>query len=324
MTDEDSAMEETASSWDNFWHGATYQSAYSNDGSTHPVIRGFWDDFFASVRSEIDEPRLIDVAGGAGAVAESARQVLGDRTASFTCVDISRSAMALLSKRFPDIMTIVADARSIPLKSEQFDLVTSQFGIEYAGLKAIDELLRLVAPGGRLAMLLHHRHGEIFRQCDASRDAVEKMITAQFVPRSLAMLDAGFQAALGGDRADYEQQAKALRPAIRVMESILQEHGNQVADGAILQIYRDVRDISGKLRHYDRTEVLEWLRRMETEVRAYAGRMSSMCEAAIDGDTYAQVCRRIETAGYSMLQSGPLVNEQRGVPLAWSIIASKG
>jgi SAM-dependent methyltransferase len=223
----------------------------------------------------------------------------------------------------PDVHGIVADARAIPLVSARFNIVTSQFGIEYAGLDAIDEILRLIAPGGRLAMLVHHRSGGIYRQCAASLDAVQQMLASGLIAGSIDMLEAGFDALRGGLRDEYEKKARALVPALRTVESILQRHGQQVADGAVLQLYKDIRDISNRLAHYEPDEVLQWLRHMEDEVRAYAGRMASMCDAAFDSDTFSQLCDQIRASGFGIVRSEPLTVADRDIPLAWILVAAR-
>ena len=72
---------------------------------------------------------------------ERNRTVLDGLPAEFTCIDISESAISTLVDRFPEVSGVVADARAIPLESESYDVAASQFGIEYAGLEAIDEML---------------------------------------------------------------------------------------------------------------------------------------------------------------------------------------
>lgn len=311
----------TIESWDNYWQQTANESAYSGGGSTHPVVRGFWSEFFTALQDEFKCPRVVDIASGSGAVADAARSGFGQSNVRLTCVDVSASAIAALEGRFPEVTGIVADAREIPLSSASFDIVCSQFGIEYAGLDAIAESHRLVLPGGRFALLLHHQGGGIYRQCAASFDAVRQLRSADFIGQSAAMFHAGFKMLREGNREEYEAAVKALMPAIRSLESIMRQHGRQVADGSVLKLYTDVRTMTGRLPNYEEREVTEWLERMRDEVKAYEGRMSSMCDAAIDEDTFTAVCSDIEAAGFELLRHEPLLNTDNGVPLAWALIA---
>jgi len=313
-----------AAGWDTYWHGARHGAAFSSGGTSHPLVLSFWRDFFSTVREDHVRLRIADIASGSGAVVECARTVLDGLPAEFTCIDISESAISTLVDRFPEVSGVVADARAIPLESESYDVAASQFGIEYAGLEAIDEMLRLPASGGRLALLLHHRNGGIYRQCAASLDAIRMMQAAGFVPHAIAMFEAGFAACRGESRVAYESAVRQLNPAVRAMESIMKKHGREVADGTIVRMYKDVATIHGRLPHYEPSGVLGWLRGMETELEAYADRMASMCAAAIDAKAFARLRDKLESENYTIVRGEPLANAQTVAPLAWALIATKG
>lgn len=154
-----STKSESAHGWDTYWQGTGDVGAFSASGVSHPTIAAFWRNFFSEVASGGQMTQLLDVATGNGAILETALSILKAEKTSITCVDISVAAIENVEKRFPGTQGVVADARSIPLDSEQFDLVTSQFGVEYAGLEAVGEAARLVASGGQLALLLHIEDG---------------------------------------------------------------------------------------------------------------------------------------------------------------------
>ncbi|NNC78455.1 MAG: class I SAM-dependent methyltransferase [Woeseiaceae bacterium] len=323
MSDSDTGRTPAADNWDTYWHGAEKKEAFTGGGAGHPAIHAFWDELFARAGSRIDSPRMIDIASGNGAVIERAKHAFASTPAEYTCVDISASAVNMLRQRYPDVTGIVADARSIPLESENYDIVASQFGIEYAGLDAVPEMLRLVAGGGTLALLLHHRDGGIYRQSFASFEALQKLQQSRFIDLSIATFETGFSACRGGDRETYEAAAKQLVPAIQAVEAIMAQYGPNVADGTIRALYRDVGAIHGRLPKYDPAEVLDWLNRMQDEILAYSGRMSSMCNAAITETAFLQLCGRIRDDGFDIERSDALILPERGVPLAWAVIANR-
>lgn len=323
MSDQKSDSSPIAESWDTYWQGARRSPACSSEGSSHPAVLSFWEEFFETVGNQYDAPKIIDIASGSGAVVERARSALGGPLTDFTCVDISASAINMVQRRFPEVHGVVADVRSLPLDGARYDIATSQFGIEYAGLEAIHEVARLIAPGGQLALLLHNRAGGIYRQCAASLDAIQKMQDAKFIPYSIAMFEEGFAACRGADRAKYDAAAKRLVPAVRTMESIMMQHGKHVADGTIIGLYNDVRRMHSRMLNYEPAEVLSWLKNLEGELPTYAGRMSSMCNAAIDAEAFEQLCDELRSEGYTILRGDPLKNPDRDQPLAWALVAAK-
>jgi ubiquinone/menaquinone biosynthesis C-methylase UbiE len=311
----------TAENWNTYWRGAAHGAAFSAGGTSHPVVLGFWEAYFSNALDTNEEPKVIDIASGTGAVVASAKSACNERMPDFTCVDISDSAIRSLKHRFPSVHGVVADVCNIPLDSHSFDIATSQFGLEYAGLNAIDEIIRLLSSRGQIALLLHHRDGGIYRQCAASLDATNKLIAAGFVPHAKKMFQAGFEFRRSGSREPFEAAGRQFMPVIRTMESIMRQYGQHVADGTILRLYRDVRTIHTRMPNYDETEVLDWLRKMQDELEAYAGRMESMCTAALNADDFSALCDKLTNRRFKLLRNDPLRVPDRDTALAWALLA---
>lgn len=323
MPDSDSPPRSVSESWDTYWRGAHGSAAYTGGGSSHPAVLSFWDDFFKDLKKQGSAPAIIDIASGNGAVLECASRVFGEGMPEFACLDASAAAIKMLEDRFPGVTGIVADAASIPLPSGRFDLVTSQFGVEYAGIDAIGEAARLVKAQGEITLMLHHRGGLIHSQCDANFEAISAMLAADFIPRCIAVFEAGFDALGGGDPAPYTEAGRAFAPSIRALESIMMRHGRDVADGTILKVYRDVRDIHGRMRNYERSDVIGWLTRLQDEIAAYARRMASMCATALDRDAFSVVCDGLVADGFEILRAGPLEAAESDLPIAWVLVAGR-
>ncbi len=314
---------QVAANWDTYWHGTGDIGAYSSGGVNHPAILAFWDEFFQTVKQEYITPKIIDIASGNGAVVERALATFGDEQPDFTCLDVSDAAITNIQSRFPHVNSIVTDARSIPLDSGSFDIASSQFGVEYAGLEAVNEVARLLATGGRLAFLLHSQAGSIHRECVESLDAIVQLQNSQFIPYAIEMFSAGFKAVRGADRAPYETAAKKLAPAITTLEAIMKQYGQHVAGDTIARLYHDVGQIHQRIQHYEPTEILDWLNRMEGELDAYAGRMASMSESAINDESFEQIKDGLHYRDYTIERAEPLMTPDQDLPLAWMLIARK-
>jgi ubiquinone/menaquinone biosynthesis C-methylase UbiE len=321
MTDHNSQALPTGESWETYWRGAFCGAAFTSGGITHPTIQSFWDEIFRTARAKNNTPKIIDIASGNGPVVDSAMRAFGGRLPDFTCLDISASAIRILEQRFPTVHTIVADARQIPLQSAGFDIVTSQFGSEYAGLEAMDEVARLVAPGGQLALLLHNRSGSLYRECAASLDAIERIQQAEFVPYAIDMFEKGFTACRGADRTEYDAAAKRLAPAVRELESIMTQHGRHVAGDLVTRLYDDVGTMHEHIQRYEPSEVLNWLNRMQVELQAFAGRMASMCDAAIGSKTFDRICEGLRRQAFTTVRAEALAEPDQPLPLAWALVA---
>ena len=309
--------------WNTYWEGARDADAYASGGVSHPAVASFWGDTFSELLSHSEGGNILDIATGSGAVIERLMEQPGTKHCNVTCVDISEAAIDAVHRRFPDVVGVVADAKSIPLDSGQYDLVTSQFGIEYAGLAALDEATRLLAPAGTLVLLMHIESGLIFRECATALDAIERTQESQFVPRSLQFFEAGFAAVRGADRAPYERAALQLNPAIQELESVLAKHGEHVAGDTIFRLYSDVQRIHSELQQYEPNDVLQWLRTMEQELSEYKERMTSMCDAAIDEQAFGGVCENLRGRGFANVKGEPLIAAGEELPIAWILRACR-
>ena len=174
--------DQVARSWDTYWQGTSAIRDWTAGGVSHPAITEFWEDCFRALKGLKERPAILDIGCGNGALAECALNLFGDAPLEITCVDISEAAISAIQARFPAVHGLVCDAGSIPLESGRFDIVTSQFGVEYAGPEAVEEAMRLVAPGGSLVLLMHFLAGSIYQDSSASLDAISRLQNARFIP----------------------------------------------------------------------------------------------------------------------------------------------
>ena len=310
------------SSWDSYWQGAGDAAAYSADGNVHPAIAGFWSSFFDASAATFDAPRIVDLACGNGALLPYALNAFGGDSADVTCVDISEKAIASIRERHPSVKTVVSDAADTGLPSDGFDIVISQFGVEYSGKCAIQEAVRLLAENGRLALLLHHTGSPIHRECQAGLDAVRRVRESGFIALATDYFSAGFEAVRGADRAPYEEAAKLLNPAVSEVEMVVREHGPEVAGGVIANLYNDVKRVHERIQNFEPSEVLDWLAKMDRQLEDYLGRMTTMQAAALDEPAFDEVRDIVTTAGCSITESGPLFAPGEQQSLAWALLAS--
>jgi hypothetical protein len=60
---------------------------------------------------------------------------------------------------------------------------------------------------------------------------------------------------------------------------------------------------------------------MEGELQAFSGRMASMCDAAIDNDTFDHLCDGLREKGFTIARAEALAEPGQQLPLAWALIA---
>ncbi|HEU0305478.1 MAG TPA: class I SAM-dependent methyltransferase [Lysobacter sp.] len=310
--------------WDEYWRLSHEAAAHPTGGPQEEVLARFWTSFLRTALANVADPRLIDLACGNGAMLrfalDSARRA--GRPLLALGVDNSPAAIADLKRRLPAVLGLVADVRQAPFPDGGFDIVGSQFGLEYGGLAAFDEAARLVAPGGMLALIVHLKDGAIYRECAANLQAIDGVRRCGILA---ATRDVFRAAAEGMRRAGDAAAAKTrLLTAAREMEEILRTYGSAVAGGIVQRLYVDMGHMCLRVNAFRPTEVLHWVANMERESEAYAKRMSSMLAAAVDGRQMDVISARLANRGLSVRTREEMhIGVAKVEPAAWTLVCRR-
>ncbi|MBY6186717.1 class I SAM-dependent methyltransferase [Marinobacter hydrocarbonoclasticus] len=151
--------------WDNYWQ---YSQQTVNDDAWNRSANASW----AALKGAIEPHwRCLDLACGNGHLI----QLLSPAGASWVGTDLARispPAGIEFHARVP--------LQKQPFENAQFDLVVSQFGIEYGPRPdTFDEALRVLKPGGQFQFLMHHRHSTISRALEAENRDIEHLKSGQ-------------------------------------------------------------------------------------------------------------------------------------------------
>ncbi|GIG22214.1 demethylmenaquinone methyltransferase [Cellulomonas chitinilytica] len=93
---------------------------------------------------------VLDLAAGTGTSTEP----LADKGVRAIPCDLSLGMLAVGKERRPDLPFVAGDALHLPFADESFDAVTMSFGLRNVTdvRRALEELLRVTKPGGRLVV----------------------------------------------------------------------------------------------------------------------------------------------------------------------------
>lgn len=312
--------------WDAFWRAREKAVDQEDAGARDKGPARYWESFFKDAFARNPQPRLIDVACGSGAVTAIAMAAAHDAGARVDahCVDYSMSAVEEVRKQFPEIEGVACDAGDIPYRDGEFDLVVSQFGIEYAGPDAFAEAARLVAKGGTLTALVHMAGSAIHEECADNLGVAVALREAKLMPLARAAFTAGFDLLAGKiSEPEYQQADKRLAPAVEAVKQILQDKGPLAAGGLLANLYRDIGHMYTRMQNYVPTEVFAWLDGMSGELASYEGRMASMTRCALDEPGIQKVAETIESMDFSVQPPEILPLVESGRPAAWILATQR-
>ncbi|AKS43137.1 class I SAM-dependent methyltransferase [Wenzhouxiangella marina] len=163
MTD---ASKSAYSHWSDYWaSGALTSLPQDFAGNYDGEVEQFWRQCFSRLSGRSDA-RMLDVCTGNGPIAllaarwaEEAGQAL-----SIMAVDAATpnpGALIRTARGIQDLLGRIDFIASTPIEAlpfdeAEFDLITSQYGIEYSDLsRSAPELARVLKPGGELAVVTH-------------------------------------------------------------------------------------------------------------------------------------------------------------------------
>jgi len=312
--------------WDAFWQAREKAIGQEDAGARDRAPALYWESFFHEAFERNPKSRLIDVACGNGAVTAIAMAAAQDTGANVDihCLDYSMAAVDELRKRFPEVGGVACDARTIPYQDGEFDIVVSQFGIEYAGGEAFAEAARLVAADGTLAALVHLADGAINRECAGNLAVAAALREARLMSLAREAFSAGFDLIAGRiTDPEFQEADKRLAPAIEVAKQILKDQGPLAAGGLLASLYRDIGHMYTRMQNYAPNEVFAWIDGMSDELVSYEGRMASMTRCALGESGIQEIAATIGSAGFTVETPEILSLVESGKPAAWILTARK-
>lgn len=315
-----------AGHWDAYWQ---HRQPAGISGLHEMALGQFWSRIFDRAHANATGTlHVLDIGCGDGVVARLASAFGGARKPDVDLrvwgMDYSHAALADVRRRAPQISCIAGDAAHLPFRDGTFDLVTSQFGIEYAEPGALCEAARLLRPRGVLATAMHVRGGGIYRECRINRQAVEEVRECNLLGLFQQLVEAFHRARQGvTGKAAFDAAYGKFVEAVTRTEHLLQRWGRAVASGMVFRLYSDVVRMVQRLQAFEARELIAWAELMARELGNYSRRMTTMLDAALSREMIESVTARLRGNGLNIQLRNLLRIGDRSVPVAWMVAATK-
>ncbi|MGA0545132.1 class I SAM-dependent methyltransferase [Brevundimonas sp. VNH65] len=285
MGDRDAAKE-AGWPWRDYWRSG--QAGVAGDGTCGTEAGktdAAWLPWFADA---LDRARVLDLCTGGGAVLRHAAQAAGR---SFELIGVDEATLAedpsLVALGIRRIGETSIDA--LPFPDGAFDVVTSQFGVEYADHgRALAEVARVTRPSASVRFLLHHAHSEITRQARAGLAAYDAVIGDG---RLVDQCRAAYASRLNG-AAELEAaaQAQALRASILAVAARV---GADPALSTTRYMLSYINDLAMGVDRYSPMSALQCIQDFKDRNAAWRERHRLQVAAAMDSpalDAFLAIC----------------------------------
>jgi len=320
----DSQVDARQAVWSRYWsHGAAHSCGGSYGNRYEGALADVWRAAFAALAPGA---RLLDIATGNGPLPRLLLDFDAGGTSSCDAVDLAALAPAWVGDLAPDQRARVRfhgnqPAETLPFATASFDVVMSQYGLEYTDLaRTVPELLRVLKPDGQVHLVLHHAQARpvVLAQAELEHlawlgrpDGLLDTVAALMPALELAGSEAG-RARLAGD---------AAANAARARFNALQSEATALAAASscpdvLLETREDLAGILNLTMAHGAAAGRDALSRMRADLDDSALRLSELRQYALDEQRARALCAALAgSAGQGTLA----LLEDQGQLMGWSI-----
>lgn len=302
--------------WDQYWHFDRIASCFDGAGATNydESVASGWRAFF---RELPPGTRIVDLCTGNGAAALIAAEVGRTEAKGFEIVAVDGADIdppAFVTRHAEDLAQIRfvpgTQVEALPFADSSFDAAISQYGIEYSDLaRSVPELVRVLAPGGRVRLVVHAADGAVAagaRAVIADADLLlDEIDLAGCASRCFAAVLAVERSPADGDTATADEAFAAFQTALeRAARHIPQAHDKTMVrnSGAVLL------DTFTRRGHFDLEQLRAKVAQVESEIHAHRGRLIALVEAALDQAGAEALAERLRASGAAEAAASDLLN----------------
>lgn len=237
--------------WSRYWsQGVLHSCGGSFEGDYQGPIAAFWRAGFEALPPDA---RVLDIATGNGPLPKLLLAMEQRSDLQCDAIDLARITPPWLAQQPAAAQARLrfhggCAAERLPFPDQCFQLVISQWGLEYSQLAlSVPEILRVLAPGAAVRLLLHHVQALPVVLAAAELEHLDWLMApegfldlakAMVAPMALAGRPAG-RARLQGDAA-----ANALRDRFNLAQDALQARIDQ---GECPDVLAETRDAVSRL-----------------------------------------------------------------------------
>ncbi|WP_395342133.1 class I SAM-dependent methyltransferase [Ningiella sp. W23] len=278
-------------------------------GRKHEKLKAFWQSKFSSIDGE---SQVLDVASGAGAVFRCL-----DSTSSLNlhALDISADALDKLKSDFPNCTTYPMALDSAKFEEKRFDLIVSQFGIEYLGFDGFLEAAKLMSDGGQCVFLSHYESGAIDIITQQSLHGLQQLQKNEFLAKAKRVA----QAFIGDER----RQVEAAVADFMNVEPLISQSSASMPESHHAHVYNGVKQLLSNFNQYENQHILDWLSTASNQVSENLMRLQSMHNAALSQSDIDELNAQLSSFGVKIELVSPFYLREGDLPVAWEIHAQK-
>lgn len=330
MPDRTPADDLRRTAWSRYWKQDVLHSLPGSfAGNYEGVIGQFWQRQFAPLDAQ---HRVLDVATGNGAIPQLICHACSARMPRVDAIDLAEVSPDWLASQPAACRDALhfhsgISAEALPFADGAFDLASSQYGIEYCdAARAVPELARTLRPGGRVALLLHHRGSRLAEVAREELRLTDWLLQADgFLDRLAAIVPwvARATSAEGRERLRVDPSANRARAGFN---HAMQALATAAAASPFPDLLEDARAFSAQALNSLQVEpaatVSARCRDYRDSLRDARLRYAELCECAMDATMLEAFAQRLAANGLVDIVHAP-IRHDNGLLMGWTLTAGK-
>lgn len=297
--------------WSEYWQNEsdTGEVFVDKSGNKHEALGVFWK---TCLENQSTGSKIVDLASGAGSIFAD---LSTPQNYELYAADLSPEALEHLKERLPTVQTHVCSADNLPFDSDFFDVVVSQFGIEYAGQEGFLEAARIVNKGGSLHVLCHIENGYIDSKNRDELEGAKLVKELAFINKAIAVTSASY--------ANDNLVMKKVFEEFIAVEPVLAKYVNGKDRGVYHHLYHGFKSLFTNKSAYSEKDILSWLQDMQKQVDESILRLSEMRKAACSEAAMQEITEKISSLGMHKINCVPFLLPEQKLPVAWYLSSVK-
>lgn len=312
--------------WQDYWAQGQIACCLAGDlrKGYDGALAAVWRDYFLS---QEDGSRILDLCTGNGGVLLLAHDIATETKRTFDMIGVDKASIdptrhAAAHRHALSQIAFVGDSdvAELPFDDAEFDAVTSQFGIEYAGLDAaVAEAARVLSPGGSLMFVVHATDG-VAEQAAREELKLVPDLGSEDLHDSLrqALLAVDSLTRGHGTRPQADTAVEAFIERLEVLDARLVQYPDQAT---VLTLGRKLLKLFEAMEHTPVKQILGYVDASERAVGAHLLRLQALSSAACDQGRVGSLCSRLGDDGVKA--DAVPVRDGEGSKLAWCIRGQK-
>lgn len=282
--------------WRRYWRENRLAACVPDNPDSAAAIETHWTGFFSALPAG---KRVLDIATGNGVLLVWAARAARAAGSEFrlTGIDLADIDPArFLPEHRIDLAAAQfignTAAESLPFADGSFDVVVSQYGLEYADLElALSEAARVLASGGQLHWLAHGNDSIVVAQGRAQLVDIDLLLAPE---GPFAAMNTYIEARTRGRKVS--RATRVLTEALRSAEAYC--NANPPA-ALVRQLCGGILDTANRFEKYHPADVARWLEENLKRLRGQRRRTRDLVSACLSGDRLARVEQALGAAPWS-------------------------